>query len=127
MTPLEKANTPSLDKIARSGLNGIHDPVQTNLACGSDTAHMSLFGIDPFQYYDGRGAFETMGAGVNMEYNEIAFKCNFAVVDDDTDIVTNRRADRDFSWGISLCNDINGLDISDFLPEHLKDVGYTIS
>lgn len=48
---MEKANIPNMDRISKSGLTGVHDPVQTNLACGSDTAHMSLFGLDPFELY----------------------------------------------------------------------------
>ena len=116
-----------MDKIAKSGLTGIHDPVQTNLACGSDTAHMSLFGLDAFNLYDGRGAFETMGAGVNMELNEIAFKCNFATIDDETDVVVKRRADREFEWGVSLCKDISGIDITPYLPQELADKGYTVT
>ena len=126
LTPLEAAKIPNLDKITKSGLTGIHDPVQTNLAWGSDTAHMSLFDLDPFQLYDGRGAFETMGAGVNMEFNEIAFKWNFALIDDETDIVLKRRADREFSWGISLWDEINGLRINEFLPQELKSVNYNV-
>lgn len=39
------------------GLNGLIDTVQAGLACGSDTAHMSLFGYNPFDLYTGRGAF----------------------------------------------------------------------
>ena len=30
----------------------------------------------------GRGAFETMGAGCQMSYDDIAFKCNFAYIND---------------------------------------------
>ena len=30
-----------------AGLNGQLDPVQPGLACGSDTAHLSIFGYDP--------------------------------------------------------------------------------
>jgi 2,3-bisphosphoglycerate-independent phosphoglycerate mutase len=29
------------------GLNGIMDPVEPGLGCGSDTAHMSILGYDP--------------------------------------------------------------------------------
>jgi len=42
------------------------DPVETGLACGSDTAHMNIFGYPPFTLYRGRGAFESMGAGLKM-------------------------------------------------------------
>ena len=50
------------------------DPVQAGLACGSDTSHLSMFGYDPRRYYRGRGAFETMGAGLEMRPGDIAFK-----------------------------------------------------
>lgn len=32
---------------AEHGVNGLMDPVEPGLACGSDTAHMSIFGYDP--------------------------------------------------------------------------------
>jgi hypothetical protein len=62
------------DAIAAAGVSGLMDPVQAGLACGSDTAHLSMFGYDPRQYYRGRGAFETMGAGLDMQPGDIAFK-----------------------------------------------------
>ena len=37
-----------------------------------------------------------MGAGVDMSYDDIAFKCNFAYINDDNEIVERRRVDRDF-------------------------------
>ena len=46
-TPLSVSSTPVLDAIARAGANGLIDPVEPGLACGSDTAHLSLFGYDP--------------------------------------------------------------------------------
>lgn len=62
------------DAVAAAGVSGLMDPVQAGLACGSDTAHMSMFGFDPRRYYRGRGAFETMGAGLEMRPGDIAFK-----------------------------------------------------
>lgn len=50
-TPLQAAQIPYMNAIAKSGLCGIHDPVQSGLGCGSDTAHMSIFGYDPLQLY----------------------------------------------------------------------------
>lgn len=72
------------------------DPVEPGLACGSDTAHMNIFGYSPFKFYQGRGSFETMGSGLDMNGNEIGFKCNFAHMDPETRIVTKRRVDRNF-------------------------------
>ena len=67
---------------------------------------MSLFGYNPIKLYNGRGAFEAMGAGLLMipDY-DIAFKCNFAYLNEETQIVENRRVDRQFGdWGTSLCD-----------------------
>lgn len=57
------------------------DPVETGLSCGSDTAHMNIFGYNPFKLYKGRGSYESMGSGLEMSPNEIAFKSNFAHMD----------------------------------------------
>lgn len=73
-TTLEAANVPNLDAIASAGVNGLMDPVEVGLGCGSDTAHLSLLGYDPRVYYRGRGAFESMGAGLAMSPGDIAFK-----------------------------------------------------
>lgn len=78
-TPLQVAETPSLDAIAAAGVNGLMDPVEPGLACGSDTAHLSLLGYDPRVYYRGRGAFESMGAGLAMSPGDIAFKVIYFV------------------------------------------------
>jgi 2,3-diphosphopglycerate-independent phosphoglycerate mutase len=75
-TPLQAAKVPNLDAIASAGVNGLMDPVEVGLGCGSDTAHLSLLGYDPRVYYRGRGAFESMGAGLAMSPGDIAFKVN---------------------------------------------------
>lgn len=50
-TPMQMAKTPTLDALASSGaLCGIMDPVAPGIACGSDTAHLSIFGYDPYTY-----------------------------------------------------------------------------
>ncbi|OZJ05767.1 hypothetical protein BZG36_01326 [Bifiguratus adelaidae] len=103
-TPLQYANTPHMDALAACGLSGLMDPVEPGLACGSDTAHMSILGYDPRKYYRGRGAFESMGAGLPMIHGDIAFKSNFATLDQGTNIVLRRRASRHFELeGPILC------------------------
>ncbi|KAJ6707595.1 hypothetical protein OIU85_027911 [Salix viminalis] len=123
-TPLQAANVPNLDAIASGGVNGLMDPVEVGLGCGSDTAHLSLLGYDPRVYYRGRGAFESMGAGLAMSPGDIAFKSNFATLDEKTGIVTSRRADRHFEEeGPILCAALDGMRLPSF-PEYEVRVRY---
>lgn len=97
---------------------GLHDPVQSGLACGSDTAHMNIFGYNPLKLYDGRGSFEAMGAGMQMNIGDIAFKCNFAFMNLDTRVVERRRVDRTFAdWGVPLCDLLNNVPVPGY-PDH---------
>ncbi|KAB1211081.1 2,3-bisphosphoglycerate-independent phosphoglycerate mutase [Morella rubra] len=114
-TPLQAAKLPNLDAIASSGVNGLMDPVEVGLGCGSDTAHLSLLGYDPRVYYRGRGAFESMGAGLAMSPGDIAFKSNFATLEEKTGIITSRRADRHFEEeGPILCAALDGMKLPSF-------------
>ncbi|KAL8528547.1 hypothetical protein ACS0TY_006100 [Phlomoides rotata] len=123
-TPLQVANIPNLDAIASAGINGLMDPVEVGLACGSDTAHLSLLGYDPRVYYRGRGAFESMGAGLAMSPGDIAFKSNFATLDESTGVVTSRRADRHFEEeGPILSAALDGMKLPSF-PEYEVRVRY---
>ncbi|KAG7552511.1 2-3-bisphosphoglycerate-independent phosphoglycerate mutase [Arabidopsis thaliana x Arabidopsis arenosa] len=123
-TPLQAANIPNLDAIASAGINGLMDPVEVGLGCGSDTAHLSLMGYDPRVYYRGRGAFESMGAGLAMSPGDIAFKSNFATLDEDSGIVVSRRADRHFEEeGPILCAALDGMKLPSF-PEYEVRVRY---
>ncbi|KAH7532837.1 hypothetical protein FEM48_Zijuj04G0064800 [Ziziphus jujuba var. spinosa] len=123
-TPLQAANLPHLDAIASAGINGLMDPVEVGLACGSDTAHLSLLGYDPRVYYRGRGAFESMGAGLAMSPGDIAFKSNFATLDEKTGIVISRRADRHFEEeGPILCAALDGMKLPSF-PQYEVRVRY---
>ncbi|CAA0840881.1 Cofactor-independent phosphoglycerate mutase [Striga hermonthica] len=123
-TPLQVANVPNLDAIASAGINGLMDPVEVGLACGSDTAHLSLLGYDPRVYYRGRGAFESMGAGLAMSPGDIAFKSNFATLNAETGVVTSRRADRHFEEeGPILCAALDGMKLPTF-PQYEVRVRY---
>lgn len=45
-----------------------------------------------YSHYRGRGAFESMGAGIAMAPGDIAFKCNYATLNKKTGLVEKRRA-----------------------------------
>jgi 2,3-diphosphopglycerate-independent phosphoglycerate mutase len=93
-SPLSAAALPTLDALSAAGQCGLLDPVAPGLACGSDTAHLALFGFEPRSCYRGRGAFEAEGDGLEIRPGDVAFKCNFAHMDDETGVVTQRCAAR---------------------------------
>ena len=92
-TPLEAAEKPSLNWVAENGVCGIIDPIGPGVPPGSDTAHLALLGYDPLKVYAGRGALEALGSGVEILPDDVAFRCNFATVDDHVRVI-DRRAGR---------------------------------
>jgi len=92
-TPLEAARKPSLNQIAKMGICGIMDPIAPGVPPGSDTATLALLGYDVLKVYSGRGALEAIGSGINVLPSDIAFRCNFATVNEDL-VVLDRRAGR---------------------------------
>ncbi|WP_456483568.1 2,3-bisphosphoglycerate-independent phosphoglycerate mutase [Methanopyrus kandleri] len=95
-TPLQAADTPNMDRLAREGSVGLLDPIRPGVRPGSDTAHLALLGYDPFEVYPGRGPLEALGAGVEVRPGDVAFRCNFATAEerDGELVVVDRRAGR---------------------------------
>jgi len=91
-TPLEKASTPNLDRLASKGVSGLMDTISPGVRPGSDTGHLAILGYDPFEVYTGRGPFEAAGIGVDLGPNDIAFRCNFGTYEDGK--IVDRRAGR---------------------------------
>ncbi|MDR0438751.1 MAG: 2,3-bisphosphoglycerate-independent phosphoglycerate mutase [Methanocalculaceae archaeon] len=92
-TPLQAAQIPNLDELAKTGTCGIMDPIAPGIRAGSDTSHLSLLGYPPQQYYTGRGPFEAIGCGIQMESGMIGFRANYATIDEAGNVI-DRRAGR---------------------------------
>jgi 2,3-bisphosphoglycerate-independent phosphoglycerate mutase len=107
-TPLQAAETPNIDHISEAGINGLIDVISPGIVPGSDTAHLALFGYDPYTYYPGRGVFEALGADMELHKGEVAFRANFATVDEQMRVI-DRRAGRKGSQ--ELAEALNGLEI----------------
>ena len=110
-TPLETANTPALDELTHHGISGIMDTIKPGIRPGSDTAHLAIFGYDPYIYYKGRGAFEAIGAGVDVKPGEIALRANFATIDSN-EIILDRRAGRSIPEGDEFAKSLANLTLN---------------
>jgi len=92
-TPLEVAKTPNLDKLAIDGISGMMHLIGPGIRPGSDTAHLALFGYDPYVYYSGRGPFECLGIDMEIKPGDICFRANAGTLDDNG-ILIDRRVNR---------------------------------
>lgn len=92
-TPLEAANTPNLDHLAKNGVTGLMYVLGQGIRPNSDEAHLALFGYDWKKDYPGRGPIEAAGVGVVLEDGDVAIRGNLATVDSELRVV-DRRAGR---------------------------------
>ncbi len=81
-TPLEYADIPNMDRIAREGRCGMLQTVPEGFEPGSDVANLSILGYDPRTSYTGRGPLEAASMGVSLQDAEMAYRCNLVALRD---------------------------------------------
>lgn len=94
-TPLEAADTPFLDALARQGRTGTVVTVGPGIAPESDIAVFAILGYDPRDEHPGRGVVEAVGSGMDFRDGELAYRVNFATAD--WPRIVDRRVGRDLS------------------------------
>jgi 2,3-bisphosphoglycerate-independent phosphoglycerate mutase len=94
-TPLEVANTPHLDRIARRARMGRVITVGKGISPESDIAVFNMLGYSFDKGYPGRGVVESIGAGIDVKDGDLALRANFATRLDGK--IIDRRAGRDMT------------------------------
>lgn len=82
-TPLEYADTPTMDKMSKQSEVGLVHTIPEGMSPGSDTANLSVLGYDPKKYYTGRSPLEALSIGVDMKNTDVALRCNIVTVSTD--------------------------------------------
>ena len=94
-TPLEAADTPFLDALARQGSTGTVTTVGEGIAPESDIAVFAILGYDPREEHPGRGVVEALGVGMDFRDGDLAYRVNFATAE--WPRIVDRRVGRDLS------------------------------
>ncbi len=79
-TPMELANKPLMDKLAKVSEVGMCRTVAAGLKPGSDVANLSVMGYDPADCYTGRSPLEAASIGVDLKETDVALRCNIVTL-----------------------------------------------
>ncbi len=94
-TPLEAADTPNLDALARRGRTGSVITVGEGIAPESDIGVFGILGYAPQDEHPGRGILEALGIGMDVRDGDLAYRINFATGAGSE--IIDRRVGRDLS------------------------------
>ena len=82
-TPLQAANKPHMDELAKLGRCGMFKTVPEDMPPGSEVANLAVLGYDVRQVYQGRGVLEGAAMGVQLDADDLAMRCNLICLEDD--------------------------------------------
>ena len=118
-TPLQAAETPGMDAIAKNGRSGTLLTLPEPFPTSSDVANMSVLGCDLATEYCGRGVLEAASQGIPLGPHDIAFRCNLVSVDargDLIDFAGGHLSQEDAESVIGYLNTHLGTDVIRFYP-----------
>jgi len=111
-TPLQSANLPVLDRLAQEGQCGVADPVKRGIVATTVLGTLAILGYDPLKYSIARGVIEAHGSEMEIMPGDVAFRGNWATLDDQGKIV-DRRAGRLREGTEELASSLCGLKVED--------------
>ena len=80
-TPLQVANKPTIDRLAKMGRNGLLHTVPDGFQPGSEIANLSVLGYDVPKVFEGRGTLEAASMGVPIADGEMVMRCNLICIE----------------------------------------------
>lgn len=91
LTPLQKADIPTIDRMAAAGTVGHVCNCPKPLPAGSETAILSIFGCDPLCYFTGRSPMEAAASGIQLRQGDVAYRCNIVTLDEGGDLYEEKK------------------------------------
>ena len=82
-TPLQYANTPRIDALAKMAEVGLCRTVPEGMKPGSDVANLSVLGYDPHTCYTGRSPLEAVSMGIDLKDTDVTLRCNLVTLSDE--------------------------------------------
>lgn len=111
-TPMEVANKPNMDALAKDAFVGLAKTVPDGMKPGSDVANLSAMGYNPADCYTGRSPLEAASIGVDLKASEYAIRCNLVTLSDEENYADKTMVD--------YCSDDISTEEADELVKYLQ-------
>lgn len=82
-TPLQMADKPHIDWLAKNGKSGLLATVPESMHPGSEIANMAVLGYDVEKVFEGRGVLEAASMGVELQPGDLAMRCNILTIENE--------------------------------------------
>ena len=80
-TPLQYAETPTFDWLAKHSRLGMLKTVPAGYHPGSEVANMAVLGYDLDESFEGRGSLQAASMGIDILPGEMAMRCNLICIE----------------------------------------------
>ncbi len=80
-TPLQMANKPYIDWLAKNGRTGLLKTVPDSMHPGSEIANLAVLGYDVEKVFEGRGVLEAASMGVELKPGDLGMRCNLICIE----------------------------------------------
>lgn len=121
-TPLELANKPYIDGLAKISETGLCRTVADGLKPGSDVANLSVLGYDPFKCYTGRSPLEAASIGIDLKDTDVTARANLVTLSDEEEYENKTMID----YSAGEISTAEAKELIDFLAEKINDETYRL-
>lgn len=121
-TPLQVANKPTLDTLAKHAEVGLCRTVPEGFKPGSDVANLSVMGYDPHECYTGRSPLEAVSIGIDLKDTDVTLRCNLVTLSDEKNYEDKTMVD----YSAGEISTAEAEELIAFLKKHFDNEKFTL-
>ena len=119
-TPLEVANKPTIDALAKKGMVGLCKTIPEGMKPGSDVANLSVLGYNPHACYTGRSPLEAASIGIALKDTDVTARANLVTLSNEDGYQNKRMID----YSAGEISTAEAKQLIEYLAEHLNNDKY---
>ena len=119
-TPLEVANKPTIDALAKKGMVGLCKTIPEGMKPGSDVANLSVLGYNPHDCYTGRSPLEAASIGIALKDTDVTARANLVTLSNEDGYQNKRMID----YSAGEISTAEAKQLIEYLAEHLNNDKY---